>query len=102
MRTAFDGWLIMGNPEYQATEEDVENVLISNSLSVANTMGKSFRSIANEVFGNLDFDLIEQSALYGDDLEEQTDYANDEIARQLRELGILEPLKDVVSESPKG
>ncbi len=29
----------------------------------------------------------------GRDLDEQTDYANDEIARQLREMGVLEPLK---------
>lgn len=43
--------------------------------------------------GKLDFDLIEQAALAGDDLDEQTDYANDEIARQLREMGVLEPLK---------
>lgn len=92
----------MPNNAYQATEEDVENVLRSNSLAVANTMGKSFESIANEVFGNLDFDLLEQAALCGDDLNEQTDYANDEIARQLREMGILEPLKEVATESQKG
>lgn len=98
----------MENYAYQVMEEDVENVLRSNSLAVANTNGISFESIANEVFGNLDFDLIEQAALAGDDLDEQTDYANDEIARQLREMGILEPLKEVVSdeqstqEQPKG
>lgn len=92
----------MPNNAYQATEEDVENVLRSNSLAVANTMGKSFESIANEVFGNLDFDIIQQAALYGDDLDEQTGYAYDEIARQLREMGILEPLKDMATESQKG
>lgn len=92
----------MANNAYQATEEDVENVLRSNSLTVANTMGKSFESIANEVFGNLDFDLIEQAALYGDNLDEQTDYANDEIARQLREMGVMEPLKEVATESQRG
>lgn len=92
----------MTNLAYQATEEDVENVLRSNSLAVANTNGKSFESIANEVFGNLDFDLIEQAALFGDDLDEQTDYAHDEIAHQLREMGILEPLKPVVTESQNG
>ncbi len=92
----------MPNNAYQATEEDVENVLRSNSLAVANTNGKSFESIANEIFGNLDFDLIEQAALYGDDLDEQTDYANGEIARQLCEMGILEPLKEALTESQKG
>lgn len=87
------------NLAYQATEEDVENVLRSNSLTVANTMGKTFEAIANEVFGNLDFDRIEQAALFGDDMEEQCDYANDEIARQLREMGILEPLALVSTKS---
>lgn len=90
----------MKNLAYQATEEDVENVLRSNSLAVANTNGKSFESIATEVFGSLDFDLIEQAALFGDNLDEQTGYANDEIARQLREMGILEPLKQATAESP--
>ena len=84
----------MSNLAYQATEDDVESVLRSNSLHVANTNGKSFEAIAQEVFGSLDFDLIEQAALFGDSLDEQTDFANDEIARQLRESGILEPLKD--------
>lgn len=78
---------------YEATEEDVENVLRSNSLAVANIDGKSFEPMANEIHDKLDFDLIEQAALSGDDLDEKTDYANDEIARQLREMGILEPLK---------
>lgn len=84
---------------FEITVEDVESVLRSNSLAVANTNGKSFESIANEVFGNLDFVLIEKAALYGDDLDGQTDYANDEIARQLREMGILEPLKEVAMEA---
>lgn len=87
----------IGQPEdaagpYTASEVDVENVLRSNSLSVANTKGKTFESIANEVFANLDFDLIDQAALGGDSMEERVDLANDEIARQLREMGILEPL----------
>ena len=82
---------------YEVTEEDVENVLRSNSLAVANTNGKSFESIANEVFPQLDFQLIEEAALAGDELDEQTDYANDEIARQLRQIGILEPVRPVES-----
>ena len=82
-----------GHAAYEVTPEDVENVLRSNSLAVANTNGKSFESMAEELHGDLDFGLIEQAALAGDDLDEQTDYANDEIARQLREKGVLEPLK---------
>ena len=82
-----------GHSAYEVTEEDVENVLRSNALAVANTNGKSFESMANELLGHLDLDLVEQAALYGDDLDEQTDYANDEIARQLRVMGVLEPQK---------
>ena len=81
------------NFAYQATEEDVENVLREHCLQVANTSGKSFESISNEVFGNLDSNLIEKAALHGDDLSQQTRYANEEIARQLREIGVLEPEK---------
>lgn len=81
------------NAAYQISEEDIENVLNSNSLAVADDKGQSFESMAVEIFPSLNFELIEQAALYGDDLMEQTDYANDEIARQLREVGILEPLK---------
>lgn len=90
----------MSGLAYEVSEDDVENVLRSNSLAVANTNGKSFESIANEVFPQLDFQLIEEAALAGDALDEQTDYANDEIARQLREIGILEPLTPVAVEAP--
>lgn len=82
-----------GHTAYEATAEDVEVVLSSNALAVVNTYGKSFESMAEELHGDLDFGLIEQAALAGDDLDEQTEYANDEIARQLREMGVLEPLK---------
>ena len=81
-----------GNIAYEATVEDVETVLRSNVLADAKTNGMSFESMAEELHGDLDFDLIVQAALAGDDLDEQTDYANDEIARQLREMGVLEPL----------
>lgn len=90
----------MTNNAYQATEVDVENVMRSNCLSVANTKGKSFESIANEVFGDLDFELIEQAALFGGSLDEQTDYANDEITRQLREMGVLELKNDAATTTP--
>ncbi len=79
---------------YQPSEEGVQNVLASNELVADSAKGKSIASIASEVFGSLNFDLIDEAALGGDDLEEKTDLANDEIARQLRQMGILEPLND--------
>lgn len=80
----------MTNLAYEATEEDVAGVLASNALQVANSNGKSFDAMAAELLPTLDMELIEQAALYGDSLDEQTSYANDEIARQLREQGVLE------------
>lgn len=84
----------MSSMAYEVTEEDVENVLRRNSLRVSNTKGKPFEAMASEIFEHLDVSLIEDAALKGDDLNEQTDYAYDEITRQLREQGVLEPLKD--------
>lgn len=79
---------------YQVTLEDVENVLSSNTLSPTSTASiRSIEAIATVAMPMLNFELIEQSALYGVDLDEQTDFANDEIARQLRELDILAPLE---------
>lgn len=82
------------NTVYQATEEDVANVLSSNELAIPNGDGRSFDALAQEVMGNLDFEEIENAALYGDGLDQQTDYANDEITRQLRVLGVLQPLRE--------
>lgn len=80
----------MSNTAFQITEDDVSNVLSSNSLDVANSDGKSFDEMATELMPLLNLDDIEGAALYGDTLEEQTDYAHDEITLQLRNLGVLE------------
>lgn len=80
----------MTNTAYQATPEDLENILRNNKLLFARTVGKSVDALAIEFFDSLDFDLIEKAALSADSLDQQTQYANDEIARQLRQMGILE------------
>lgn len=76
------------------TEEDVESVLRAHSLQVANTNGASFESMAAGIFSSLNQAEIEKAALHGNDLDQQTVYAHQDIARQLRQLGVLEPLKD--------
>ena len=76
---------------FEITEEDVANVLASNQLVTPLQPAQTIESLAEEHFSNLDFELIEHAALMGDDIDEQTDYANDEIARQLRDSGILAP-----------
>ena len=75
---------------YQVTEDDIENVLFSNQDRVLYPKDNSLSGLANEIFSILDFQLIEDAALYGNTMEEQTDYANDEIVRQLIELKILD------------
>ena len=82
----------MANNAYKPTKEQVEKVLHSNWMYVANANEKSPGSISSEVFGNLDFDRIEGAAFFGDNLDSVTGYAADEITRQLRELGVLLPL----------
>lgn len=78
---------------FEITEEDVEHVLRKQVLEVANTDGKSFESIANEIFSSLDHGAVERAALHACEMDLQTLLAHDEIATQLRALGILEPLK---------
>jgi hypothetical protein len=92
----------MSNSAFQITEVDVETVLRRNSLAVADSKGKSFESMAAEIYGDLDHDAIEAAALYGSDMDEQTDYALAEIERQLRESGVLEPLKPTPVNVPRG
>ena len=80
----------MSNTAFEISEEDVSLVLSSNSLAVANSDGKSFDTMATELIHLLNLDEIEGAALYGDTLDEQTNFAHDEITRQLRNLGVLE------------
>lgn len=61
---------------WETTTEDV--------LNVVHSMGKKLKeNEADEILNNLDQFAIEDAALNGNDIEEQTDYAYDEIKRQL-------------------
>lgn len=82
----------MGDLAFEIAPGDVANVLASNWCDVADTGGKSIEAIAEEIFPELDFGHIEEAALMADDLDAQTDAAHDEIARQLRDMGVLEPI----------
>lgn len=42
---------------------------------------------ASEIFDELDEDLVEDAALYFDEMDEQTNAAHDEIRRQVIDLG---------------
>lgn len=78
---------------YGVTEEDVEAVLRANASAVADAKGRTFEAMASELMGELDHGLVEAAALHGDEFDDQVVYANEEIARQLRALGTLEPLR---------
>lgn len=84
---------------FQITEDDVANVLASNTVIGAGLLSRGLEKLALEelaaaLLPTLDMTAIEDSALYGGTMQEQTDYACDEIAAQLRRLGILAPLPD--------
>jgi hypothetical protein len=61
---------------FEVTIDDILNVYQERGTKVS-------VSLAQAVMDDLDFDLIEEAALLGDDIEEQTDFAYEEIKRQL-------------------
>ena len=79
----------MNSLAFEVTTQAVVNVLRSNRGRFITSNGKSTEAVANEAFEDLDVDLIVQAALFGDDMDEQVDFAYDEIARQLTEMGVF-------------
>jgi hypothetical protein len=63
---------------WQTTEEDISAVLANTKLD----------EISNSEFymDKLDHNKIAEAALFGDDLETQTDFAYQEIEKQIREI----------------
>lgn len=76
------------------SEEDVVNVAARAGQALSHAR-------ASEIFGELDGDLVEDAALYFDDMDEQTDAAYDEIRRQVIDLGYGEEVLGIVPSSPK-
>lgn len=77
---------------FEVTAEDIENVLRQNAVQVANSEGKPFDVMAEEIHGVWDdeFDRVAKAALdSGVELDEQTDGAYGEIRSILVEQGIL-------------
>lgn len=79
----------MNNMAYGVSEEDIENVLNSNTLTEHYANTDPINKMAAILIGQLDLEKIEDAALYGDSIDEQTDYAYDEIASQLRSIGVI-------------
>ena len=64
---------------FEITEEDIQNVLTRNKAE----------GNPNAILDLLDMAAIEKAALYGDDIDDQTEYAYQEIEKQLHENGVL-------------
>lgn len=78
------------NTAFQITEDDIAMVLRRESLRVADTQGRSFDDMASDLLTEIDGDRIERAALKsGNDLEDQTTGAHDEIKIILEEMGVL-------------
>ena len=70
---------------FEITSEDVRNVMEANGRPVnESTAEKLFKDTITPEDGR-----IEKAALYGNEMEEQTEYAYQEIAQILREAGVL-------------
>ena len=64
---------------WETTSEDVQNACANNNYYISEDM-------AEKLLGKLDHDAIEKAALYGNDMDEQTNNAYDEIRRQISTL----------------
>lgn len=76
---------------FQISEEDIENVLRDYSLRVTNAQGQSFETMASELINEIDHARVEKAALDGgDDIDDQTQAAYNEIHKNLVEQGVIE------------
>lgn len=67
---------------WETTPDDILNVI--------HDMGKKAGpDKVHEILDNLDQFKIEDAALYGDDMDEQTNYAYEEIKKQITEGNII-------------
>lgn len=64
---------------WETTPEDVNNVIRNRFGKVPNA------AMIAKVHNDLDHAAIEKAALYGDDIDQQTTYAYDEIEKQIKE-----------------
>lgn len=64
-------------------------VLGSHTMLRALESGETIEQVAQDLLGMLDLAEIEDMALMGDDMDQQTEYAHDEIAKQLARAGVI-------------
>lgn len=77
---------------WQVSEEDLKDVLSSNIVIGPNSTIDEYpnlQKLAEELMPRLDMQAVEEAALQGDDLDQQRDYAADEITLQLVRMNAL-------------
>jgi hypothetical protein len=75
---------------YVVTAEDIENVLSQYSLRVADTQGKSFATMAAELFNELDLTTVEAAASTGHTKDAQGQAVFKALHQLLVKEGVLE------------
>jgi HSP90 family molecular chaperone len=71
------------NTAFEITVEDIQSALFSKKeIEISDEQ-------ANDFYQNIDTDEVERSALFGNDMEEQTEFAFQSIIEQLEELELI-------------
>ena len=73
---------------WETTTSDIANVLEQHGIHVDDDMEEwKLEEICDF---QIDHELVESSALYGQDMDEQVKFAYEEIASQLKKIGVIE------------
>lgn len=72
----------MSNMAFAISEDDVAAVMSKHRANVTSDM-------IQDAYDALNHDRVEKSALYGNDLDSQTELAYQDIEEQLRELKLI-------------
>jgi hypothetical protein len=75
---------------WEVTEEDIQSVLDYHRITgIGNRVIEPTTHTAAELLDLIDTAAVELAALFGDNMEQQHEYALGDIERQLMDLGIL-------------
>ena len=69
---------------WEVSSEDIVNVMTDHGVQIELDDPR-----LENIISSLDHNKIEQAALFGDDIDEQTEFANENIKEQLLENGII-------------
>lgn len=68
---------------WETTSDDVANVLKKNGMDFEDEL------LEEIIDFQIDHELVEASALYGEDMDEQVKFAYEEIEAQLKKIGVI-------------